>query len=333
MCGDIYVITMTYADLTNDLCLLLGVSDVNEVINKIISQESTTENLIALTHENQRKLELLMDEKKEMKLKVEELKYSGMSGGIRRKLVDDSEDQLSNSMGRLERNRTKYDRLNKMLISMKAGIGHLQDKLYSNLYSDDIIQGASADSNVNPEGKANHLIKILKKSSPSELTDETILDVLQDQESLLLMLSKLVKQGQDKKQQYQYLVHRTADISQVDNLSIGTNGSTNFSDKLSGIPSLSISAGESTMPTTAKEKVTFADKSQPLNATGTNYFDSSITEEVNTLIGLTNDVEDDEVTRDQLKKQASQILLLADKKKKKLNHRNSAKDETSNDQN
>jgi hypothetical protein len=36
-----------------------GVSDVNEVIQKIVSQEGTTENLMLLTKDNQAKLRLL----------------------------------------------------------------------------------------------------------------------------------------------------------------------------------------------------------------------------------------------------------------------------------
>ena len=41
-----------------------GVSDVNEVIQKITTQESTTENLISLTRENQSKIEMLNETKR-----------------------------------------------------------------------------------------------------------------------------------------------------------------------------------------------------------------------------------------------------------------------------
>ena len=43
--------------------------------------------------------------------------------------MDSFEDQLANSAARLERARLKYERLSKIAISMKAGVGHLQDKL------------------------------------------------------------------------------------------------------------------------------------------------------------------------------------------------------------
>ena len=59
----------------------LGVSDVNEVIQKIIVQESTTENLMSLTRDNQQKIEALSEQKVGIKMHVEEVKYSGPGGG------------------------------------------------------------------------------------------------------------------------------------------------------------------------------------------------------------------------------------------------------------
>ncbi len=106
-----------------------GVSDVNEVIQKIVNQESTTENLISLTRENQGKIEALTELRRKVKLNLEEVKYSGAGGGHRRKMVDDHEEQLANAGARLERSRLKYERLSKLTTAMKAGIGHMQDKL------------------------------------------------------------------------------------------------------------------------------------------------------------------------------------------------------------
>lgn len=44
-------------------------------------------------------------------------------------MVDDHEELLSNSLARLDRIRNKHERLAKILISVKAGVEHLQDKL------------------------------------------------------------------------------------------------------------------------------------------------------------------------------------------------------------
>ena len=59
----------------------------------------------------QAKIEALGDLRRQIKVKVDEVKYSGVGGGHRRKLVDDHEEQLVNSAGRLERSRMKYERL------------------------------------------------------------------------------------------------------------------------------------------------------------------------------------------------------------------------------
>jgi hypothetical protein len=74
----------------------------------------------------QAKIEALNDLRRQIKTKVDEVKYSGVGGGHRRKLVDDHEEQLANSAGRLERSRMKYERLSKVIIAMKGGVGHLQ---------------------------------------------------------------------------------------------------------------------------------------------------------------------------------------------------------------
>jgi coiled-coil domain-containing protein 151 len=150
-----------------------GVSDVNEVIQKILSQEGTTENLITLTRENQGKIESFNEMKRKLKVRVEEVKYSGVGGGHRRKMIDDHEDQLANSMARLERSRTKYERFNKMVIAMKAGVGHLVDKMES---VRDEVGGKKID-----------------------LTDETVADVLRECELCLSNLMRRIRAGEDEK--------------------------------------------------------------------------------------------------------------------------------------
>merc|ERR1719181_1492056 len=56
-----------------------GVSDVNEVIQKFLTQEDTHKNLTQLTRENQSRIDQLLEERRKLRLQVEELKFS--SGG------------------------------------------------------------------------------------------------------------------------------------------------------------------------------------------------------------------------------------------------------------
>eukprot|EP00937_MAST-01D_sp_MAST-1D-sp2_P005295 g5295.t1 len=147
-----------------------GVSDVNEVIQKVVTQEGTTDNLMVLTKENQTKIERLTEDKAEIKARVEEVKYAGPGGGHRRKLVDDNEEQLAASTARLERVKLKYERLAKMLIQVKAGVDHLSEKL-------------------DPVRTSGRQIA---------MTDDTIVDVLYQAEQTLVALLGKVKAGQEK---------------------------------------------------------------------------------------------------------------------------------------
>ncbi|GMF37816.1 unnamed protein product [Phytophthora fragariaefolia] len=142
-----------------------GVSDVNEVIQKITSQESTTDNLLNLSKENQARLERLQSEHTVLKARVEELKYSGSGGGHRRKLVDDHEQNLVLASTKLERAKLKYERLAKVLIGVKAGVEHLVDKMESVREDDQVIV----------------------------VTDETIVEALQESEMTLTHLRSQIK--------------------------------------------------------------------------------------------------------------------------------------------
>merc|ERR1712139_198029 len=93
----------------------------------------------------------------------EELKFSSGGNVGRRQVIDDFETHLSEASEKFERNRSKSERMAKMLINMKAGISHLADKLTTIL-----LEGGEA---------------------PIEMSDETVEEVLQQCE---LKLSKLM---------------------------------------------------------------------------------------------------------------------------------------------
>eukprot|EP00753_Platysulcus_tardus_P022208 PLAT9424.4.p1 GENE.PLAT9424.4~~PLAT9424.4.p1 ORF type:complete len:600 (+),score=347.42 PLAT9424.4:48-1847(+) len=149
-----------------------GVDDVNEVIQKITSQEDTHNNLVDLTKENQLKIEGLNEEKARLKARVEEMKYSGPGGSHRRKMVDDYEEALTASGAKLERVRVKYERLAKVLISIKSGVEHLWDKLES------------------VRGDGRH---------PTGLADNPIVEMLFQCESTLLSLLHRIESREESK--------------------------------------------------------------------------------------------------------------------------------------
>lgn len=239
-----------------------GVSDVNEVIQKIVSQESTTENLISLTRENQVKIEALNELRRKLKLKVEEIKYSTVGGGHRRKMIDDHEDQLANSAARLDRSSLKYERLNKVIIAIKAGVGHLQEKLES----------------MREELGGRRL----------ELSDETVVDVLRESELCLNNLQRRIRAAEDDRKRM-----RLNGVSGLDQGSTTSLASSNVADELN------VSA---VRPFNQRIDLQFDDADPALD----------LGDDIGAI-----DLDDDELTRDKVKRASSQILLAIDRKKRK----------------
>jgi len=140
-----------------------GVSDINEVIKKVLGQKGTKEKLMALTKQNQAKIEELMRARDNLQKSVDELKYSGSANGQKRNLANEYEEHFTErsvfvlslhmllllydvriellydrmfrvlhpniSHIKLERCRQNSDRIDSALISLKAGVKHLQDKI------------------------------------------------------------------------------------------------------------------------------------------------------------------------------------------------------------
>ncbi len=233
-----------------------GVSDVNEVIQKIVSQESTTENLIALTRENQGKIEALSEMRRKVKLQFEEVKYSGAAGGHRRKMVDDHEDQLANAGARLERSRLKYERLSKLITAMKAGIGHMQDKL--EVVRDEL-------------GGKRH-----------DMGDETVAEVLRESELCLNNIIRRIRAGDDERKR-----------SEI------TGASKNKADttetKLDDQDTLSI-----TRPYNQRINLALGEEDDVF---------------INDDAGP--DLDDEELTRDKVKRASTQILQAVDRRKRR----------------
>eukprot|EP00945_MAST-04E_sp_MAST-4E-sp1_P003076 g3076.t1 len=140
-----------------------GVADVNEVIQKIVSQEDTQNNLLSLSKDNGTKIETLKEELEKSKRRVDELKYSGTGNSHKRKLVDDGEENLTAAHVRHERIKDKYEKTAKKLLGIKAGVKHLAEKVDSVRDDDD-----------------NQIL----------ITDDTVVEALYQFESLLVRLQK-----------------------------------------------------------------------------------------------------------------------------------------------
>ena len=137
-----------------------GVSNVNEVIRKIVGQESTTESLITLTKQNQSRVEDLAKLQESLAQGVEKAKYSVAGSSKSSKTVDEQQEFLysrfvlklcemlfhlylslniyhdplllngwMNRSSIFERTKSQFDRLALVIVSISAGVEHVRDKL------------------------------------------------------------------------------------------------------------------------------------------------------------------------------------------------------------
>merc|ERR1712176_53154 len=124
----------------------------NEIIQKFLTQEDTRRNLTNLTKENQAAIDKLSEERRRLRLQVDDLKFSSGGSVGRRQQIDEFEKALAEANEKFERNRGKFERMAKMLIDTKSGIGHLSEKLGAVKLGDE---------------------------APIEMSDDTVEDVLQ----------------------------------------------------------------------------------------------------------------------------------------------------------
>lgn len=151
----------TYEEAFRRIKEATGIEDINEVIEKFLTQDETAANLTQLTKEAQARIEQLNDEKLHAKAKVEEMRYAGPGTFGSRRIVDEYDAKLSEANAKCEKNKKRYDKMTKLLVNAKAGIEHLADRLVGIKVAD----GMKLD-----------------------MTDETVLEVLLQCEQKLLRL-------------------------------------------------------------------------------------------------------------------------------------------------
>ncbi|KAG8462331.1 hypothetical protein KFE25_012151 [Diacronema lutheri] len=145
-----------------------GVSDVNEVIQKFITQEDTHRSLVQMTDESQKKIDALVEQKRALHERVEALTYAAHNDVATLERVPSAiADPLAASAAaeeevKAERQRHKYERMSRILINVKAGIQHLSEKL---------------DAVPLPSGER-----------PVPLSDDTLVDVLLQNEARLRLV-------------------------------------------------------------------------------------------------------------------------------------------------
>ena len=144
-----------------------GVADVNEVIQKFITQEETHKSLLAMTRESQTKIESLSEAKVAAQERVQRLKYAAGTGDEKPAAGQAGD---STERNKLERQRHKHERLARVMIAVKAGVQHLSERL----------EGVKLD------GQVAHV-----------LTDDNMVDVLQQCEAKMRIVLEAIRQEEE----------------------------------------------------------------------------------------------------------------------------------------
>jgi len=106
-----------------------GISDVQEVLQRFVTQEETHNHLKAMSAEAQERIDQLKQETAELSKKLEDLRYAGSGQLGSRRIIEEFEVHLTEARNQRQASSERYEHLAKLLISVKAGIEHIVDKL------------------------------------------------------------------------------------------------------------------------------------------------------------------------------------------------------------
>lgn len=121
----------TYEEAFKNIKEATGVSDTMEVVHRFENQKETTRHLEELKKDNEKHIIRLKEEKEKLQQEFEEMKYSGdakLSGGER--MLEEFQNHLDKEANRRDLAEDHLHKASKNLVSVKAGVEHLADKLY-----------------------------------------------------------------------------------------------------------------------------------------------------------------------------------------------------------
>ncbi|XP_048773506.1 outer dynein arm-docking complex subunit 3-like [Ostrea edulis] len=121
----------TYEEAFKRIKEATGVSDTMEVVRRFEGQEDTTKHLEALQKENEKQITRLKEEKEKLQTDFEEMKYTGdskLSSGER--MLEEFQNHLQKEDDRRSNAEDNLNRNSNIMVSVKAGVEHLADKLH-----------------------------------------------------------------------------------------------------------------------------------------------------------------------------------------------------------
>ncbi|KAM6941437.1 coiled-coil domain-containing protein 151 [Lycodopsis pacificus] len=124
-----------------------GVTDVQEIVERFISQKETHQHLEKLKGGNEKVLQQLKEQKQLLSQQFQDMKYSGEAKlSSDQQTLEEREMQLQAQQPRCDAVKERLDCLVKASGTVRAGVEHLADKLQHIALSEDAVAEVSPDS-------------------------------------------------------------------------------------------------------------------------------------------------------------------------------------------
>ncbi|KAI9523026.1 hypothetical protein NQZ68_031886 [Dissostichus eleginoides] len=124
-----------------------GVTDIQEIVERFISQKETHQHLEKLKGENKTVLQQLKEQKELLDQQFQDMKYSGEAElSNDRQMLEECEQQLQAQQQRCDADKERLEWLVKALSTVQAGVEHLADKLQHITLREDTVAEVSPDS-------------------------------------------------------------------------------------------------------------------------------------------------------------------------------------------
>ncbi|XP_029293570.1 LOW QUALITY PROTEIN: coiled-coil domain-containing protein 151 [Cottoperca gobio] len=124
-----------------------GVTYIQEIVERFISQKETHQHLEKLKGENEKVLQQLKEQKELLNQQFQDMKYSGEAKlSSDQQMLEECEQQLQAQQQRCEADKERLEWLVKAVGTVRAGVEHLADKLQHITLSEDTVAEVSPDS-------------------------------------------------------------------------------------------------------------------------------------------------------------------------------------------
>ncbi|XP_038570195.1 coiled-coil domain-containing protein 151 [Micropterus salmoides] len=124
-----------------------GVTNIQEIVDRFISQKETHEHLESLKAENEKVLQQLKEQRELLNQEFQDMKYSGEAKfSSDQQMLEECEKQLQAQQQRCDAGKEHLDWLVKALNTVRAGVEHLADKLQHITLNEDTVAEVSPDS-------------------------------------------------------------------------------------------------------------------------------------------------------------------------------------------